>query len=48
MMNDYDGDLQAHIVIILIKILYMFTAKHSLVTMSTVYVPKNTVYVSPE
>ena len=27
MMNDYDGDLQAHIVIILIKIFYMFDCK---------------------
>ena len=48
MMNDYDGGSQAHIVVILIKILYMFTTKYSLFTMSTVYVPKYTVYVSPE
>ena len=48
MINDYDGGSQAHIAVILIKILYMFNAKYSLVTMSTVYVPKNTVYVSLE
>ena len=53
MMNDYDGGLQAHLVVILIKVLYMFTAKYSLVTMSTVYVTRiqfmylqSTVYVS--
>ena len=53
MMNDYDGGLQAHLVVNSNQSLVYVTAKYSLVTMSTVYVTRiqfmylqSTVYVS--